>query len=76
MSAPTPDQLAYVAGLQKRLHLPDALLDNHAVATFGKPVRDLDRREVSRLLDEMTKWEALPADLMRAKGQVDLPGFG
>jgi hypothetical protein len=76
MNAPTPDQLAYVAGLQKKLHLPAALLDRVCQDRFGRRFADLDRRQVSTLLDEMTTWEALPAELMRAKGQLDLFGAG
>jgi hypothetical protein len=76
MSEPTPDQLAYVAGLQKRLHLPDHVLDGHGRRQFRRPFAELSRREVSWLLDEMTEWEQLPAELMRAKGQINLPGFG
>jgi hypothetical protein len=71
---PTPDQLSYVTGLQKRLHLPDALLDSHCITTFKKQFAALDRREVSRLLEAMVRWEQLPAELMRAKGQLDLFG--
>lgn len=74
-STPSADQLSYVAGIQRRLHLPDALLDNHCVGRFGRPLAELTRREVSELLDEMTTWEQLPAALQRAKGQQDLPGF-
>jgi hypothetical protein len=73
---PTPFQLDYVRGLQRKLHLTDRLLDNHCVTTYGKPLGEMDRAEVSRLLDEMLGWQAIPADMQRAMGQVDLPGFG
>ena len=69
---PSPEQIAYVRGLQKRLHLPNGILDKHCVARFCKPFDALDRRETSQLLDEMIGWKALPADLVRAKGQLDL----
>jgi hypothetical protein len=69
---PSEKQLAYVESIQKRLHLPDALLDNHCQQRFRKPFRALSRSECSDLLDEMIGWESLPADFQRAKGQRDL----
>ena len=72
---PSPEQIEYVRGLQKRLHLPNAILDNHCVAKFRNPFAQLDRRETSQLLEQMISWEQLPADLMRAKGQIDLFGM-
>jgi hypothetical protein len=73
-TAPSPDQLAYVAGLQKKLHLPDVLLGRVCQDRFGRRFPELDRRQVSKLLDELVTWEQLPAELMRAKGQLDLFG--
>jgi hypothetical protein len=73
---PTDAQTKYVRSIQKRLHLPDALLDNHCVTRFRLPFAQLDRSQVSALLDEMIAWEVLPADMARAMGQQDLPGFG
>lgn len=72
MSEPTTPQIDYVRSLQKQLHLPDAILDNHCISTFGAEFAQLDRHAVSRLIDQMIQWEQLPADLMRAKGQRDL----
>lgn len=72
---PSPEQIAFARGLQKRLHLPDALLENHCVERFRKPFARLDRREMSALLEQLIGWEALPPDLMRAKGQLDLFGM-
>lgn len=69
---PTDAQTRYVRGIQKRLHLPDALLDNHCQTRFRQPFAQLDRAQVSALLDEMVSWEALPAEFQRAKGQLDL----
>jgi len=43
---PSPEQVSYVRGLQKRLHLPNAILDNHCVEKFRKPFAQLDRREM------------------------------
>lgn len=73
---PTDAQTSYVRGIQKRLHLPDRMLDDHCVTRFRAPFAQLDRAQVSALLDEMLGWQALPADMARAMGQRDLPGFG
>lgn len=73
---PSPEQIAYVRSLQKQLRLPNRLLDAHCQATYGAPFADLDKRAVSRLLDELIAWKAIPADLQREQGQQDLPGFG
>jgi hypothetical protein len=72
----TEKQDRFVRALQHRLHLPDALLDNHCLRRFRVPYLACDRRQVSELIDEMRSWEDLPVDLMRAKGQQDLPGMG
>jgi hypothetical protein len=58
MNAPTPDQLSYVAGLQKKLHLPDALLNRVCQDRFGRLFAELDRRQVSKLLEEMVTWSS------------------
>lgn len=73
---PTTKQDDYVRGLQRKLRLPNALLDNHCIARFGACYAALDRASVSALIDEMTGWEAIPADLQRVNGQTDVPGFG
>ncbi len=73
MSDPTTRQREYVRALQRQLHLPDRLLDQHCERTFRAPFRDLDRRQVSQLIDELKGWTALPAELRRAQGQLDLP---
>jgi hypothetical protein len=72
---PTTKQDDHVRALQRKLRLPNALLDNHCIARFGAAYAALDRRTVSELIDEMIGWESLPADLARAKGQADLPGI-
>lgn len=68
----TDKQDAYIRALQKKLSLPDALLDNHCITKFRVPYRALDKWQASALIDEMIGWERLPADLARAKGQRDL----
>ena len=75
LNPPSDPQISYVRALQKKLHLPNALLDGHCVEKFRKPFAQLDRRETSLLLEEMISWEQLPVDLMRAKGQMDLFGM-
>lgn len=69
---PTTPQLDLVRLLQRRLHLSAPLLDTHCGARFGVPFARLDRRQVSSLIDEMKVWQALPAELQRAQGQLDL----
>jgi hypothetical protein len=69
---PTEAQIAYVRSLQRQLHLPDRMLDDHTVRTFGKKFSALNRNQVSQLLDELIDWQDLPADMKRAMGQQDL----
>ena len=69
---PTLRQQEYVAALQRKLHLTDAALDNHCRDTFGAPYQELDRGQVTQLLNQMVTWERVPADLQRAMGQLDL----
>ena len=72
---PTIKQAAYVADLQRKLRLSDAALDAHCRRRFGVPFVELDKQQCSDLLDELARWEAVPAELQREQGQVDLPGF-
>lgn len=69
---PTEKQLAFVEALRTKLRLPKDLLDNHCVTTYRMPLKDLDKARVSRLIDELLGWEAIPADLERRRGQLDL----
>lgn len=68
----SPEQRDYLVILQKRLAFPDGLLDQWCVQNMGMKVRDMDRGEVSRLIEKLKEWKQLPPDLMRAKGQMDL----
>lgn len=70
----TDPQLEFVRSLQKRLHLPNSLLDSHCIARFKKPFAEVDIRECSALLDEMKSWVAIPAELQREAGQLDMFG--
>ena len=69
---PSEKQTNYVRVLQKRLHLPDALLDTHCIGKYGAAFDGLDKSRVSDLIDEMLGWEAIPAGLQRERGQLDL----
>lgn len=69
---PSALQAEYVRGLQRRLKLSHALLDSHCVAKFGCHFRELDKRQCSALIDEMVKWKAIPVELQREAGQIDL----
>jgi len=70
----TAPQLDFVRSLQRQLHLSDRLLDAHCEATFGRPFDCLTRLECSQLIDEMKGWTAIPAELLREAGQLDLFG--
>jgi hypothetical protein len=70
--AMTQPQRDYIESLAKKFSLPMRMLDEHTVQRFGAKFDELTMRQASLLLDEMIAWKALPADLMRAKGQMDL----
>lgn len=69
---PSHKQIAFVSVLQRKLRITDQALDTHCRERFGEPFGMLSRSQMSDLLDEMTKWEAAPASLQRAQGQLDL----
>lgn len=68
-------QTDFARGLQRRLHLSNHLLDAHCVARFNRPFAELDRADCSALIDELQEWTAIPAEVMREAGQLDLKGF-
>ncbi len=72
----TEKQANYIAALQRGLSLPKLLLDNHCIQRFKRPFVQIDRAQASALIEEMLTWQQLPAEFQRAKGQLDLPGFG
>ena len=72
---PTERQVAYVRAIQRRLSIPNALLDNHCIVRYGDPFEALDRTRVSDLIEELAAWESKPPDMRRAQGQTDLPGM-
>lgn len=69
---PTDAQDEYVRALQKRLRLPNGVLDTHCLATFGAAYAALTRRDVTVLIDQLLGWKSIPADLQRSMGQQDL----
>lgn len=69
---PTDKQIAYVRGMQRRLHLTNALLDNHCQQQWAAPFAELPKDLVSRLIDEMVQWDRIPAQLLREAGQTDM----
>lgn len=78
--AATQPQFDFIEALRMRLHLSDALLDNHCQRIFGCATADISRYQATRLIDEMRGWtdvaKGLPPVLQREAGQTDLPGFG
>ena len=75
-SPPSFDQLGYVRDLQRKLKIPDGILDRICCDRFGAPFASIEKRDCSRLLKEMIAWKEAPAEYRRAMGQIDLPGFG
>jgi len=71
----TPAQEDYIRALQHKLHLPNHVLDLHTMTRYGAPFVNLDRSQVSALIDEMKDWRTIPAELRRAMGQIDIPGL-
>jgi hypothetical protein len=69
---PTDKQLAYIRILQTKLRLTDAMLDLHCRNRFGVPFAACSRERASALIDQLSNWKAVPADLQRAMGQLDL----
>ena len=69
-------QIEFVRELQQQLHLKNDALDVHCRRRFGRPFAGIDMRQCSALIDELKGWKAIPAELQRAMGQTDLPGFG
>lgn len=73
-TSPTDKQLEYVEAIRKRLHLTKSLLDGHCQKRFQGDLVELDRTQVSSLLEEMTRWETIPVALLVEAGQRELPG--
>lgn len=74
MTGPTDRQVGFVRVLQRKLHLPDTLLDNHTIATYGAPFAAITVAQCSELIDTLLAWEQVPAELQRLTGQLDLFG--
>jgi hypothetical protein len=71
---PSDAQIEFMIALKDQLRLTTPMLDRHCSDTFGRPFAKLDRRQMSKLIDELKTWEATPAHLQRAMGQMDLFG--
>ena len=69
---PTTRQREYVVALQRKLHLSDAALDMHSRRTFDAPYAELERGQVTQLINQLLAWERVPAELQRAMGPQDL----
>lgn len=72
MIAPTEAQADFVAGLCKKVRLTTPMLDSYCLKRWDKPYALLDRYEVSDLIGQMQAWKAVPAQLQREQGQLDL----
>lgn len=71
----TEPQMLYLRAMQRKLKLPDRMIDDLCVQRFKRRFAELDIRQASALIEEMKEWQAIPAQLQREMGQVDLPGF-
>lgn len=69
---PTPEQTAYVRTLQKQLRLTTPLMDAQCQQMFSRPYAEVTKWQCSALIDELIGWKAIPADLERLRGQMDL----
>jgi hypothetical protein len=72
---PTTRQLDYARRLIAGHNITAPLLDNHCRATFGRPYRDLDRRQLSRLIDELKAWQEHGAAFLQDQSDP-VPGVG
>jgi hypothetical protein len=69
---PTQPQHDFVEALKKKLRITTPMLDAHCRRKFDGPYASLDRYQVSALIDEMQRWVAVPAELQREQGQLDM----
>ena len=72
MIAPTEAQADFVSGLCKKLRLTTPMLDSYCLKRWDRPYAQLDRYQVSWLIDQMQAWKAVPAELQREQGQLDM----
>lgn len=70
--APTDLQHDFVESLCRRVRITKPALDTYCVTQWEKPYTQLDRYQVSQLIEEMKEWSHAPAGLLRAQGQIDL----
>lgn len=55
-NAITIKQYEYILSMKRKLNLPDRMLNEHCRVTFGKSFKDIDKRDASVLIDEMSEW--------------------
>lgn len=68
--SPTEKQTTYARSLQRRLHLPDRMLDDHCASRFGAAFRHLNRAQVSTLLDDLKDMYRATTDLTASRGDA------
>jgi hypothetical protein len=73
---PTDRQVAYRDDLARRLSIAPAQLEAFCRARYHVPLAELSRADCSLLIAQLEAWADDPADLYRARGQIDLPGMG
>lgn len=74
LNPPTYKQLGFIRQLAKKHKMTGLMLDLRCEQRFGVPLASIDKSQASALIDEMSAWESVPADLRRASGQLDLFG--
>lgn len=74
LDGPTFKQLDCVATLKKRHRITDAGLDAYCLDRHDVPFPDLNKWQVSALIEDMKAWDQPPAIIRRAMGQLDLFG--
>lgn len=75
MIPPTEPQHDYVQALCRKLRVTTPMLDAYCLKRWDRPYEAIDRYECSDLIDTMKTWQAVPADLQRLAGQLDLMGL-
>ena len=74
MTAPTERQRGDVDALCAQIRMPSAILDYQCRRRWCLPFAELDIRQCSDLIAQLESWEALPADLQTANGQLSMFG--
>ena len=72
MNIPTGKQLDYIHDLQHKLHLSAPALNTLCQQRFECDIAQITKAQATSLIEEMKRWKAVPADLQREMGQIDL----